>query len=237
MLRVLGMLLAVAAPAAAQERERVDLVLVLLADASGSIDAQEVALQRAGYAEAMADAEVLWAIANGGALGRIGVTFVEWAAGQAVAVDWMVVEDEASARAFGERLTAAPRGAWGSNAIGAALLRGLELIETAPYEGARAVIDLSGDSIWNPQGPPIEAARDVVVGEGVTINGLAILCEEGCSGRPRGGNLEAEYEARLIGGVGAFVATADGTERFAQAVRRKLIMEIAGAAPAEVAER
>jgi hypothetical protein len=233
LLRVLTTVLAIALPAGAQERERVDLALVLLADASGSIDPVETALQREGFAEAMADPEVLWAIEHGGALGRIAVTFVEWASvgSQDVVVDWMVVEDESSAAAFGERLLDAPRRAFGSNAIGAALLKGLELIETSPYEAARAVIDLSGDSAWNPQGPPIEAARDIVVGEGVTINGLAILCEEGCSGRPRRGDLEAEFEQRLIGGLGAFVVTADGEERFAQAVRRKLILEIAGLAP------
>lgn len=239
MLRILAVLLAIAGGGAAQERERVDLTLVLLADASGSIDPAESALQREGFAEAMADREVLWAIENGGALGRIAVAYVEWAglSSQDVVVDWMVVEDEASARDFGERLLAAPRRAYGSNAIGAALLKGLELIETAPYEAARAVIDLSGDSSWNPQGPPIEAARDIVVAEGVTINGLAILCEVACSGRPRGGDLEAEFEARLIGGLGAFVVTADGEARFAQAVRRKLILEIAGSGPAVAARR
>jgi hypothetical protein len=240
MLRLVLALVALAvapAPGAAQERERVDLALVLLADASGSIDPVETDLQRSGFAEAMADAEVLWAIANGGALGRIAVTYVEWAslASRDVVVPWMIVEDAASAAAFGERLMAAPRTVYGSNAIGAALLKGLELIETAPFEAARAVIDLSGDSAWNPQGPPIEAARDIVVGEGVTINGLAILCNEGCSGRPRMGDLEAEFEARLIGGLGAFVVTADGRENFRLAVRRKLIMEIAGEMPEAVA--
>lgn len=230
MLRILAVLLGLTGVAEAQEREQVDLTLVLLADASGSIDPTEGAMQRQGFAEAMADPEVLWAIENGGAQGRIAVACVEWAglSSQDVVVDWMLVEDEPTAREFGKGLMAAPRRAYGSNAIGAALLAGLELIETGPYEGARAVIDLSGDSSWNPQGPPIEAARDIVVGEGVTINGLAILCETGCSGRPRGGNLEAEFEARLIGGLGAFVVTADGEHRFAQAVRRKLIMEISG---------
>jgi hypothetical protein len=141
-------------------------------------------------------------------------------------VDWTVVEDEASARAFGERLMAAPRRAFGSNAIGAALLAALRLIESNRFEGWRKVIDLSGDSSWNPQGPTIAAARDAVLGAGVVINGLAILCRD-CSGRPRFENLEQEYATRIIGGPGAFVVTADGDQSFAQAVRRKLILEIA----------
>jgi hypothetical protein len=217
----------VAVPAAAQEREPVDLELVLLADATGSIDDVENQLQRQGYADAMVDEQVLWAIEHGGELGRIAVAFVEWAGArsQDLVVDWTVVEDAASAAAFADRLMAAPRRAYGTNAIGAAIMEGLALIDGNAFEGWRKVIDLSGDSSWNPQGPPIAVARDVVLGAGVVINGLAILCT-GCSGRPRFGNLEREYAERIIGGPGAFVVTADGPENFARAVRRKLILEI-----------
>jgi Protein of unknown function (DUF1194) len=233
MLRALLLLLASALPAAAQPLERVDLELVLLADATGSIDDTEIRLQRQGYAEAMLDPQVLWAIDNGGAEGRIAVAYVEWAAAQSqdVVVDWMVVEDEASARAFGERLMAAPRRAYGSNAIGAALLKGLELIEENRLDGWRKVIDLSGDSSWNPMGPTIAHARDAVLGAGVVINGLAILCRR-CSGRPNAYDLEAAFAETIIGGPASFVVRADGDERFAEAVRKKLLLEIAGRAPA-----
>lgn len=220
--------LLLAAPVAA-EPVAVDLELVLLADATGSIDETEIRLQRQGYADAMVDPQVLWAIDNGGAEGRIAVTYVEWAGerSQDIVVDWMVVEDEASARDFGARLMAAPRRAFGSNAIGSALLKGKDLIETNDFEGWRKVIDLSGDSSWNPLGPPIAVARDAVLGAGIVINGLAILCRDPCSGRPRFEDLEAEYRDRVIGGPGSFVVTADGDQSFAQAVRRKLILEIA----------
>ena len=223
------------AQAVAQEaREPVDLELVLLADASGSIDDVETMMQRQGYAAAMADAEVLWAVENGGEHGKIAVAFVEWAGArtQDVVVDWMVVEDGPSAEAFGARLMAAPRRAGGTNAIGAAILKGLALIEGNGFEGWRKVIDLSGDSIWNPRPPTIAHARDVAIGQGVVVNGLAILCDN-CSGRPGVGNLEADFTAQLIGGPGAFVVTANGREAFAAAVRRKLILEIAGMTPAE----
>ena len=229
MLRALLLVIASALPAAALPVERVDLELVLLADATGSIDDTEILLQRQGYAEAMVDPQVLWAIDNGGGEGQIAVAYVEWAAvgAQDVVVDWMVVEDEASARVFGARLMAAPRRAYGSNAIGAALLKGLDMIESNGFDGWRKVIDLSGDSSWNPMGPTIAHARDAVLGAGVVINGLAILCRPPCSGRPRFDDLEAEYAEQIIGGPGAFVVTADGRESFAQAVRRKLILEIA----------
>ena len=227
-----GLLLAAisAVPAPAQEpREPVDLELVLLADATGSIDDVEIGLQRQGYADAMVDPQVLWAIANGGQNGRVAVAYVEWAAAnsQDVVVDWMVVEDEASARDFGTRLMAAPRRAYGSNAIGSALLKGMVMIEGNRFEGWRKVIDLSGDSSWNPQGPALATARDAILGAGIVVNGLAILCRDACSGRPRYENLEAEYADKIVGGPGSFVVTADGRDSFAQAVRRKLILEIA----------
>ena len=216
-------------PSVAQERVPVDLELVLLADASGSIDKVENRLQRQGYADALVDEQVLWAIEHGGELGRIAVIFVEWAGArsQDVVVDWTVIEDKSDAEAFAGRLMAAPRRADGTNAIGAAILQGLALIEGNAFEGWRKVIDLSGDSIWNPRPPTIATARDVAVGQGVVVNGLAILCKD-CSGRPGVGDLEADFRDQLIGGPGAFVVTADGRDAFAPAVRRKLILEIAG---------
>ncbi len=227
MRRILLALLLALVPAFAAAEE-VDLELVLLADASGSIDDAEIRFQRAGYAEAMRDPAVLSAIRDGGLLGKIAVTYVEWASqnSQQVVVDWMIVEDEATAAAFGARLMDEPRLTFGSNAIGAAIEKGIALIEGNAYEGLRKVIDLSADSAWNPYPPSIEAARDRAVAAGITVNGLAILCTY-CSGRPRRGDLEGQFEARLIGGPGAFVVTADGPENFARAVRRKLILEIA----------
>jgi Protein of unknown function (DUF1194) len=229
MLPALVLFVAMALPAQAQDRAAVDLELVLLADATGSIDETEIRLQRQGYADAMRDPQVLWAIENGGQLGRIAVTYVEWAGvnSQDIVVDWTLVDDAADAERFGELLMAAPRRAFGSNAIGAALLTGLTLIEDNAFDGWRKVIDLSGDSSWNPMGPSIAQARDAVLGAGIVINGLAILCESPCSGRPRFEDLEAEYSDRIIGGPGAFVVTANGRDSFAQAVRRKLILEIA----------
>lgn len=212
-------------PAAAQDRVAVDLELVLLADSSGSIDAVEHALQRQGYAEAIVHPEVLWAIEHGGSTGRIAVTYVEWARTQHVVADWTIIDGPDSARSFAERLVEAPRLAAGSNAIGQAILRGLALIDGNGFEGTRKVIDLSADSAWNAAPPSIVQARDIAIGQEVVVNGLAILCDD-CSGRPRLGDLEAQFRDELIGGPGAFVVTADGRDAFAAAVRRKLILEI-----------
>ena len=225
MWKTLVALLVFALPASAQD---VELELVLLADASGSIDPAEIRFQRAGYAEAITDPRVLDTIANT-AYGRIAVTYVEWAAAGAedVVVPWMVIDGETSARAFAEALLPPPRRAFGRNAIGSALLTGVRLIEENDIEGWRKVIDFSGDSANNWNGPPIEAGRQAARDAGITINGLAILCRF-CSGRPGTGDLETLYKEHIIAGPGAFVVTAEGPDDFADAVRRKLILEIGG---------
>lgn len=209
----------------------VDLELVLLADATGSIDADEIRFQRQGYATAITDPEVLSAIRNT-AYGKIAVTYVEWAdlTSQDVVVDWMVIEDEASAAAFAEALFARGRLAFGRNAIGAALLFGRDMILGNDIEGWRRVIDLSADSTNNWNGPSIPEARAAVLAEGITINGLAVLCRT-CSGPPRSGDLAQRFEDRIIGGPGAFVVAAESSETFAEAVKKKLILEISAGQP------
>ena len=233
MLRALLLLLAIGATAArGQERAAVDLELVLLADATSSIDPVELAIQRRGYAAALVDPEVLGAIEAGGALGRIAVIYVEWASRrrQDVAVAWTVIEDAATAQDFATRIVAAPRRVEGVNAIGAALIKGVELIEGNRFEGFRKVIDLSGDSAWNPRAPTLTEARVAALDAGIVINALAVLCDD-CSGRQGAGNLEQQFRDRVIAGPGAFVVTADSREAFADAVRRKLVLEIAGLGP------
>ena len=222
-------LLFLAFPLQAQE---VDLELVLLADASGSITQFEVEFQRQGYAAAITHPDVLHAISST-LTGSIAVTYVEWAANQATVVDWTIIDSDSAALGFAEAVLAPPRLAYGRNAIGAALLEGKRQIEQNRITGSRRVIDFSGDSIGNFSGPSIAAARAEVLAAGITINGLPILCRD-CAGRA-GPGLEQDYAEQIIGGPGAFVVTADGRDSFAAAVRRKLILEIAGITPAATA--
>ena len=214
-------------PSEAQALEDVDLELVFLADATGSIGDDEIRFQRRGHAEALADPDVVGAITGGG-LGRIAVAYVEWGAFalQDVVTDWTVIDGEGAARAWGERLLAAPRRARGRNAIGAALIRAVEMIETNGHEGLARVIDLSGDSANNWNGPGIEEGRRAALDAGITINGLAVLCRGCASGRAGGPDLERAFEERIIAGSGAFVVTADGPGAYAEAVPRKLLMEL-----------
>ena len=239
MRRILTMLAVLAAlPAGAQARE-VDLELVLMADSSGSITMEEIRFQRAGYAAALTDPEVLAAIATT-ATGSLEITYVERGQkesqfdSQDVVVPWTVIEGAESATGFAEALMAAPRQARGRNAIGAALIFGRDLILGNDIDGWRRIIDFSADSTGNFNGPSIAEGRAAALDAGITINGLAVACRD-CRGGwdselGGGGNpgLERQFEERIIGGPGAFVVTAETRDSFAAAVKRKLILEISG---------
>lgn len=210
--------------------EAVDLELVLLADASGSIGNDEIRYQRQGYADALADPDTLDAIAMGGHLGRIAVTYIEWGQwdSQVTVVPWTVIATADDAKAFNEVLLSAPRLARGRNAIGNALLKAAAAIRENALEGTRKVIDLSADSVNSWGGAVVAEARAAVLAEGITINGLAVLCRKCSTGRPVSYNLEQAFEDTIIGGSGSFVVSADQPSNFSLAVKRKLILEIAG---------
>ena len=208
--------------------ERVDLELVLLADASRSIDDGEIRFQRQGYAAAITDPDVLAAISHGYER-RIAVTYVEWGdeTSQEVVVPWTIIDGPKSAAGFARDLLQVPRLASGPNAIGSALAAAQALIEGKEIVGTRRVIDFSADSAWSGGGVPVFQARAAALAAGTVINGLAILCSDCDSGRPVDYDLEEAFASFIIGGPGSFVITADGNRRFAVAVRRKLILEIA----------
>jgi hypothetical protein len=208
--------------------EPVDLELVFAADGSGSIDEDELRLQRRGWGDALSSPEVLDGIRQG-MLGAIAVAFVEWGGpqSQVLIVDWHVIRDEASARAFAEELIAAPRGATGYNSISNALDFSVRLVETNAHDGTRKVIDVSGDGP-NIGGRPLSEARADALAKGFVINALAIRRPGGRPGGPGGMPLEDYYRDNLIGGPASFVEIADEARPFAVAARRKLLTEIAG---------
>lgn len=217
------------APAAAQER--VDLELVLAADGSGSIDEREMALQREGYAQAITDPEILSAIAQGFD-GKIVITYVEWggAMSQHVIVPWTLIDGPQSAAAFAAALRREPRRAVGHNSISNAIAFSQKLIEENAFAGHRRIIDVSADS-GNYGGMPLALARQNALAADIVINGLAILCREAaCSGRPRRMDLEGHFAQDIIGGFASFVITADDARSFAEAIRQKLLLEIAARA-------
>jgi Protein of unknown function (DUF1194) len=209
--------------------EPVDLELVFAADGSGSIDSDELHLQRQGWADALTGKDVLDAIKDG-SNGAIAVAFMEWGGpnSQVLIVDWHVIRDEASAEIFAGKLTNAPRGATGYNSISNAIDFSVRLVESNAHEGTRKVIDVSGDGP-NIGGRSLDQARAEALAKGFTINALAIRRPgSGRPGGPGGMPLEDYYGQSVIGGPGSFVETASETQPFAVAARRKLLTEIAG---------
>ena len=224
-------LLASLAGIAVARAETVDLLLVLAADVSRSIDDGEFNLQRKGYAAAMTDPRVLRAIA-GGRNHAIAITFIEWsgASDQNVVVDWTVVRDEEAAGGIAATMIAAPRSFLGRTSISAAIDYSLERLAAASPQAEKRIIDVSGDGT-NNSGRPVTEARDQAVASGVTINGLAIINTQANPGyafhtQPPGG-LPKYFEENVIGGSGAFLFTVDNFGTFAEAITRKLVTEIA----------
>src|SRR5437763_4384648 len=216
----------------AARAETVDMLLVLAADVSRSIDDREFELQRKGYAAALADPHVLSAIVGGRHHG-IAATFVEWsgAGDQNVVVDWTVIRDEEGAGAVAATMLSAPRSFLGRTSISAAIDFALERLAAAPVEGEKRVIDVSGDGT-NNSGRAVTEARDQAVAAGVTINGLAIINTQANPGyafhtQPPGG-LPKYYEENVIGGPGAFLLQVENFDTFAESMTRKLVTEIAG---------
>jgi hypothetical protein len=214
----------------------VDAAIVLAADVSRSIDDEEFALERRGYADAIQSQQLIDAISTG-PHGAIALAYVEWAGDgeERVAVDWAVIRNLADARAFAAALTAAPRSYLGRTAIGAAIDFSFALFAESAFESSRRVIDVSGDGTSN-QGRPVTAARDAAVGAGAVINGLAIYNKKAAilggylalHTNPPGG-LAHYYRDNVIGGAGAFVVQIDDFRTFGEAMMRKLVNEIADA--------
>ena len=231
---LLLILTAVAAvPAAAAAAEQVDLLLVLAADVSRSVDNAKFQLQREGYAAAISDPRVLDAIRSG-RNGRVGLTFVEWsgAGSQRVLIDWTTIGDAETARGFGDRLLEAPRSFADRTSISGAIEFAMGQLARAPYESARRTIDVSGDGT-NNAGRDVTLARDEAVAQGVTINGLVILSETPLAWNPDHtnppGGLQNYYRNNVIGGPGAFVLVAENFNSFGQAIVKKMIAEVAQA--------
>jgi hypothetical protein len=226
-------------PGGARAAEPVDMLLVLAADVSRSVTEPKFRLQREGAAAALADPEVVRAITSGPHR-RIAVCFVEWATAgvQNVVLDWTVIDGDATARRFGDKLIETPRSSIGSTSISGAIDYSVRQIENAPFAAERRVIDISGDGN-NNSGSSVLEARDRALDKGITINALVILTPEAESFRPEHtnppGGLEKYFRDNVIGGPGSFTVVAEGHQSFGRSLTRKLIQEIAGLPRANLA--
>lgn len=231
MTRFLAVLIFWLAALPAQAEIEVDVELVLAVDVSRSMSPYELEIQRRGYAEALTSDEVLAAIGDG-FLGRIALTYVEWAgAGSSrVVVDWTLIESRADAERVAEMLTANFSPTLRRTSISGALRVGREAILTNGYTAFRRVIDVSGDGP-NNHGRPVLEARAEVLADGIVINGLPLMTRDGFGGMWNLEDLDVYYLNCVIGGPGAFMIPVYDWSQFAAAVRRKLVLEIAGLPP------
>jgi hypothetical protein len=227
---IASMLLPLVAVAPARADD-VDVALVLVTDVSRSIDDTEFKLEKDGYTSAFTSQKVLEAI-QGGPSGKIAVAYMEFASSFEVrtVLEWTVINDKASARAFAERLAAAPRSFWGRTAISAGVDQAVQLLAETGVNATRHVIDVCGDGT-NNAGREIADARDDAVKAGITINGLAIINDHPVSWtfahvQPPGG-LANYYRANVTGGPGSFVLEVHDFASFGEAMTRKLVDEIA----------
>ena len=227
MLRLVALCLGLFASAALAEERAVDLELVLAVDVSRSMSPEELELQRRGYAAALTSPEVIRAIQSG-LYGSIALTYVEWAGNgaQRVIVPWTEIAAPEDAALVADRITAHFDGGLRRTSISSALRYAARLFDDNGFDGFRRVIDISGDGP-NNMGLPVLTARAEVLAQGITINGLPLMTTDALSeiwGIP---DLDLYYTNCVIGGPGAFVIPVLTWQQFPDAIRRKLVLEIA----------
>jgi len=209
----------------------VDVELVIAVDVSYSMDPDEQALQREGYVQALTSKEFLQAL-HQGAHGKIAITYFEWAgqSDQKILMPWRVIDGPESADAVAAEIARAPIRRASRTSISGGLRFAKPLFDDSGYRGLRRVIDVSGDGA-NNAGPLVELIRDDVLAAGITINGLPIMRKRPYKGTMDMDNLDEYYEDCVIGGPGAFVIPIREREKFIEATRTKLVLEVAGRQP------
>jgi hypothetical protein len=209
----------------------VDVELVLAVDVSYSMDPDEQALQRDGYAQALTSREFMQALREG-ANGKIAIAYIEWAGqfDQKIIMPWRLIEGPESADSVAAEIAAAPYRRASRTSIAGALTFAKPLFDNSGYRGLRRVIDVSGDGA-NNSGPLIVPTRDEVVAAGITINGLPIMLKRPMAGTMDMEDLDIYYEDCVIGGPGAFVVPVRERSKFIEATRTKLVLEVAGRQP------
>jgi hypothetical protein len=215
---------ATAVPAVAGNVEAVDVGLVLAVDVSGSVSGERYNLQMDGIAAAFEDPVVQAALLSG-PHGALVITLVQWSNKAQISIPWTVVASKADARGFAERVRRAPRFADQFTCM-SQMMRFVadKVLPRMPAQPARIVVDVSGDGAENCNPvTPVDAIRDELVGDAVTINGLPILEGEDS------GSLAPWYASHVVGGTGAFLTPAHGIVDFARAMRQKFLVEISSA--------
>ena len=209
----------------------VDTELVLAVDVSYSMDPEEQQLQREGYISALTSREFMQAL-RGGMHGKVAVTYFEWAGpfDQKIIVPWRLIDGPESADGVAAEIARAAYRRASRTSIASALQFAKPLFDASGYNGIRRVIDVSGDGA-NNSGPLVTVMRDDVLAAGITINGLPIMLKRPNVFTLDIENLDIYYEDCVIGGPGAFVVSIHQRDQFKEAIRTKLVLEVADRTP------
>jgi len=162
----------------------------------------------------------------------VAVTYFEWSMSgdEKIIIPWRVIDGPESADVVATEIMKTPVRRGSSTSISGAINFALQLFKENPYRGLRRVIDISGDGP-NNDGAPVTGARDAALQNGITINGLPIMVKEPSYATTDIENLDLYYEDCVIGGPGAFMVTIKDREKFQEAIRTKLVLEVAGLTP------
>jgi hypothetical protein len=230
---ILALALAAQATAGPAARPLTDANIVTAIDASDSVSGAEMRLQLAGLAAAMREPEILAAI-RGGVAGRVGVAMFVWHERQFEVVPWTLVasaqDAEAVALAIEARLTVAideearrgtPFFIGRLTDVSKAIDHARELLDAAPFAGARAVVNVIGNGTDN-MGEAAEAARDRLLASGATVNGVVLGAAP---------SLLAYFRAEVAGGPAAFVMPAEAAGTLTYTMRRKFLQDLIAATP------
>ncbi len=204
---------------------RTDVNIVTGLDVSGSIAAQETQIQIEGLAMAIRSPEVIAAIRSG-RRGRVGFAVFVWANGNLpVFAEWRQIGSAADAVALSEELSLRLHAILESPAalklgeltdLSGAIAFGGAMLLSAPYPTDHAILNIMGNGLDNvAEGP--EQARNILVAQGITINGVVIGHDRGVIGY---------FRRNVIGGPAAFVLPAGDPQMLVDVFKRKFVTEI-----------
>lgn len=209
----------------------VDLELIIAVDISYSMDPDELAVQREGYAQAIISPEFLQALKSL-RYRKVALTYFEWSArnDQRIVIPWRVIDGPETAGSVSDEIMHAPIRRGSRTSISGAVAFAVPLYDSSGVRGSRRVLDISGDGP-NNDGLPITELRAAALDKGITINGLPVMVKEPMIASTDIENLDWYYEDCVIGGPGAFVVPIKGRDQFKEAIRAKLVLEVAGLVP------
>ena len=211
--------------AQAQGAKPVDIAIVVSLDRSESIDMEDARAQIDGLVFTLRHARFHDAV-TAGWFGRIALSVVTWSSfgRHEVILPWMQIAGAGDAEVAAAilkldytRQRAARHGT--QTDIAFAIEVGMEQIETLPWAASQSVINVVADGISNI-GRVATVDRDAALARGITINGLIMARGSAI------GVLSRYFRREVIGGPTSFVQVSASNEDFANAMLRKIILEM-----------